>query len=173
MISSGEITINDITQVIPQIYILTSPYPDALALSLGGAKVKYITKDELLSITGSGNWEGNLKLDFEFSIQNTKEGPLAKIMAAMPADHLLSIPGLSWFQLREASIALETIPMGRPGVSLTRDYSHKLLCSLMIDQTKIPLEATYTGRQGLTLRIGLDAISFDGLSDMAKLVGAP
>ena len=48
---------------------------------------------------------------------------------------------------------------------------HSMSCNLMLDETKIPLEASIATDGNATFSIGLESISFGGLSEMAELVG--
>lgn len=169
-ITNGELPLSAIIKYIPETYTLSRPYAESLNLPLKNAKVDIDGTDKI-TITGTLQWTAQLALTFNISLQNSNNGRVASISASMPAQHELSIPGLSWFKLQNAEIILESIPLNSPGAILTPGYTHKLQCDLVLDALQFPLRATYAGQRSFTLELGLDAVSFNGISDMLRLVG--
>lgn len=51
------------------------------------------------------------------------------------------------------------------------NQTYKLNCTLLVDDTPIPLQAIYQDGKNLTLMIDAEAIHFGGLGDLEKIVG--
>ncbi len=174
-IKSGNISLVDITATLPQLSILSTPYPEAVGLSLSKTQVKYTATDDKLSLSGEGSWEETVVAEYGFSVQNTDQGVVAKASIKLPLDYPLSIPNLTWFQIKEVEIALEnTYPDEEEEEEQENGkeaLKHTMSCNLMLSEKKIPLEATIATDGKATFSIDGEAISFDGLNDMAQLVG--
>ena len=107
-IQAGKLSLTDLTVKIPQLSFMSGPYPEVMGITLSKTKVTYIAKDDLLSLSGTGNWKDAIAADYNFSLQNSEKGPVAKAEIRLPAEYILVIPGLNWFRLNEVEVSLET-----------------------------------------------------------------
>ena len=169
-VKNGSINIQELVKLAKPLEALLTYYPNARQLTLSGVKIGYSETKKTIKISGSSPWKTGLPLEFEINLSQENSTLHTETKVGMPAEHELTIPGLTWFKLTRGTLELHTQKISAEGAAEIK-VTGGLQCTMQFGSTQIPLQAEFTPEQELEFTAKLEDITLPALSDLAEFVG--